>query len=298
MRDFFRKAAAIMAAAVITASAAVSCSSKSSFSSDPNNLIGGDLPDDYSKDLEDMPYGGEYQKFEPGDNDFPMGIDMDPRFVTIDEASALTNYFYSVNNQDVESFKKAVHPDLIKYRLENSEYSTEKEFLDAEYELLKQYTGSDFTFDYILIDGRLKDTEGAFEQYDKPYAGERLCDPKACGVCARVCPTCALSAEQKESWHVGSLSYDVGKLDVNGCAVACFGFRKELNRMTSIVVENDHPDDEELAEALEKQFAAPGFQTLDHVPMFHCDRCMIYCPVGNWNEQFRDRGLTKGPVEK
>ena len=167
MRDFFRKAAAIMAAAVITASAAVSCSSKSSFSSDPNNLIGGDLPDDYSKDLEDMPYGGEYQKFEPGDNDFPMGIDMDPRFVTIDEASALTNYFYSVNNQDVESFKKAVHPDLIKYRLENSEYSTEKEFLDAEYELLKQYTGSDFTFDYILIDGRLKDTEGAFEQYDK-----------------------------------------------------------------------------------------------------------------------------------
>ena len=160
MRDFFRKAAAIMAAAVITASAAVSCSSKSSFSSDPNNLIGGDLPDDYSKDLEDMPYGGEYQKFEAGDNDFPMGIDMDPRFVTIDEASALTNYFYSVNKQDVESFKKAVHPDLIKYRLENSEYSTEQEFLDAEYELLKQYTGSDFTFDY-------KDTEGAFEQYDK-----------------------------------------------------------------------------------------------------------------------------------
>ena len=167
MRVFFRKAAAIMAAAVITASAAVSCSSKSSFSSDPNNLIGGDLPDDYNKDLEDMPYGGEYQKFEPGDNDFPMGIDMDPRFVTIDEASALTNYFYSVNKQDVESFKKAVHPDLIKYRLENSEYSTEQEFLDAEYELLKQYTGSDFTFDYILIDGRLKDTEGAFEQYDK-----------------------------------------------------------------------------------------------------------------------------------
>ena len=167
MRDFFRKAAAIMAAAVITVSASVSCSSKSSFSSDPNNLIGGDLPDDYSKDLEDMPYGGEYQKFEAGDNDFPMGIDMDPRFVTIDEASALTNYFYSVNKQDVESFKKAVHPDLIKYRLENSEYSTEQEFLDAEYELLKQYTGSDFTFDYILIDGRLKDTEGAFEQYDK-----------------------------------------------------------------------------------------------------------------------------------
>ena len=168
MRDILRKAAAILAAAVITASAAVSCSSsKSSFSSDPNNLAGGDLPDDYSKDVEDMPYGGEYQKFEVGDNDFPLGIDMDPRFVTIEEAFALTNYFYSVNNRDVESFKMAVHPDLIKYRLDNSEYGSEQEFLDSEYELLKQYTGSDFTFDYVLIDGRLKDTEGAFEQYDK-----------------------------------------------------------------------------------------------------------------------------------
>ena len=49
---------------------------------------------------------------------------------------------------------------------------------------------------------------------------------------------------------------------------------------------------EELASALEKQFESPGFQTLDHLPMYHCDRCLVYCPVGNWAEKFRKTGLS------
>ena len=50
---------------------------------------------------------------------------------------------------------------------------------------------------------------------------------------------------------------------------------------------------EELAEALKRQFAAPGFQTLDHLPMYHCERCLIYCPVGHWKERFADTHLTR-----
>ena len=80
---------------------------------------------------------------------------------------------------------------------------------------------------------------------------------------------------------------------MNACAAACFGFHKFLNGRTGVTVASEHPSDAELAEALEKQYAKPGYQTLDHVPTFHCDHCMIYCPVGNWNEQFRDRALTK-----
>jgi len=133
-----------------------------------------------------------------------------------------------------------------------------------------------------------------FEQYDAPYAGPRLCDPESCGVCARVCPVRALSAEEAETRCVAGCAHAVGKLDVNACAAACFGFHRALNPRTEIVVEHEHPDDAELAEALQQQFDKPGFQTLDHVPMFYCDRCMLYCPVGNWKEQFRDRGLTRG----
>ena len=137
-------------------------------------------------------------------------------------------------------------------------------------------------------------TSMEFERYDAPYAGEKLCDPKKCGVCARVCPVEALSAEKSEPWRVGETEYAVGALDVNGCAAACFGFQKSLNPRTGVTVPGKHPSDAELAEALEKQFAKPGYQSLDHVPTYHCDYCMAYCPVGNWNAQFRERGLTKG----
>lgn len=132
-----------------------------------------------------------------------------------------------------------------------------------------------------------------FEKYDAPYSGERLCDPQKCRVCSDVCPTRALSGDKGEKWEVCSREYSVGDLFVNSCAAACFGFKKELNPRTNVVVESDRPDDAELAAALKKQFENPGFQTLDHLPMYHCDKCMVYCPVGNWKEQFHDRGLSK-----
>ena len=136
-------------------------------------------------------------------------------------------------------------------------------------------------------------TDLEFEEYDKPYAGEKLCDPAKCKICSEVCPTCALSAEESSDWAVGETKTKVGKLNVNGCSVACFGFRRSINAMAGVVVESNDPSEEELAAALDKQFEKPGFQTLDHLPMYHCDKCMIYCPVGNWAEQFRDRGLSK-----
>ena len=130
-----------------------------------------------------------------------------------------------------------------------------------------------------------------FEEYDRPYAGKKLCDPAKCGVCARVCPTRALDASEGVEWRAGETAAAVGKLDVNACSAACFGFRKETNPMCMSPI-SEHPTEEELAEALKKQFAAPGFQTLDHLPMYHCDRCLVYCPVGNWAEKFRKTGLS------
>ena len=132
-----------------------------------------------------------------------------------------------------------------------------------------------------------------FEEYDQPYSGERLCDPEKCGaVCVQVCPVHALEAGEGIEWRSGEAKVRVGKLDVNGCAAACFGFKRELNRFASNAIESEHPSDEELAAALEKQFESPGFQTLDHLPMYHCDRCLVYCPVGNWAEKFRKTGLS------
>ncbi|MBR2520917.1 MAG: hypothetical protein IKE62_01880 [Oscillospiraceae bacterium] len=135
-------------------------------------------------------------------------------------------------------------------------------------------------------------TDLEFSEYDKPYSGDRLCRPEECGVCARACPNSSLDARESEQWGDGELTCRVGKLDVNGCAAACFGFLKSVNPAASVVVENPHPDDPQLEAALKKQFEAPGFQTLDHLPMFHCDRCMVYCPVGDWDVKYRQTGLS------
>ena len=127
---------------------------------------------------------------------------------------------------------------------------------------------------------------------DKPYAGKKLCDPEKCHVCSKVCPTHALDGERGADWHAGDIRCKVGNLDVNACSAACFGFRREVNPMCMNPV-SEHPSDEELAEALKRQFAAPGFQTLDHLPMYHCERCLIYCPVGNYERDFRATGLSR-----
>ena len=165
MKRIFGRAAAFTAAAVMAFSAA-SCSSKKGSSNNPANQAGADLPDDLSISLEDMPYGGEYEHITAGEDDFKLDIEIDPRYVTRDAARALVNYFYSFNTQDPEYLKKAVPADLIAYHLKNDGYESEKAFLDAEYEFLMQYTGSEFTMDCVLIDGISANPDSTFAYYD------------------------------------------------------------------------------------------------------------------------------------
>jgi len=141
-------------------------------------------------------------------------------------------------------------------------------------------------------------TSLAFERYDSPYSGPRLCNPAGCRICSQVCPTHALSDTEADTWKAAGCEYQVGKRDINSCAVASFGFTRKTNLFAGILVESEHPDDGELAAALERQYDMPGMQTLDHVPMYHCEKCLIYCPVGNWSETFRENGLTKGVAEE
>ena len=34
---------------------------------------------------------------------------------------------------------------------------------------------------------------------------------------------------------------------------------------------------------------------LQHHSSWHCGKCQSYCPVGNWGEKFKKRGLSAGP---
>ena len=167
MNKIFKRAAAVLAA-VLMAASAVSCSDNKKNdekAKSEGNLAGGDLPDNADVKEEDMPYGAQYKRLTVEDDGLPMSIEFDDRYMTDDEAKQVVNYFWSLSSKDPSYLEKAVHPDLLKYRLDTAK-TTAQDFLNSEYELIKGYTGSDFTFTFVLVDGMLKDDSG-FAAYDE-----------------------------------------------------------------------------------------------------------------------------------
>ena len=136
---------------------------------------------------------------------------------------------------------------------------------------------------------------------DSPRSGERLCDPEKCGVCARLCPTGALSAPGSGDTAekcVGGECYGCAKLNVNSCTVASLAFRKEFQGRMPVPnqIMDNAPTDEELIAAFEKK-PLNGL-SVDHYPRYFCDRCLVYCPLGNWRERFYETGLSRFDPEK
>jgi len=129
---------------------------------------------------------------------------------------------------------------------------------------------------------------------DEPYSGPRLCDPQACGVCSGVCPMNALPAfgGESEGGCIGGRDYEVAHINVNACAVASLAFRNEFSGKIQVpdLIDNDNPTNAEIAEAYAKKPISDN--SLDHYPRHYCNKCMLYCPLGNWDGLFADRGLS------
>lgn len=133
-------------------------------------------------------------------------------------------------------------------------------------------------------------------EYDEPYAGPKLCDPETCGVCVKLCPTCAIPAPGSGRAAVkaaGGREVEVAELKVNSCVVASTAYRKEFQGRVPVpdLIQGNDPTDEELREAF-AQKPISGL-SVDHYPRYLCERCLLYCPVGQWKERFFDTGLSK-----
>lgn len=132
--------------------------------------------------------------------------------------------------------------------------------------------------------------------YDEPYNGPKLCDPEKCGICSKLCPTCALPACgecEPDVKEIEGKAVEVSPLKPNSCIVAACALRKEFaGRIpTKDLVDNYDPTDEELIQAFKEKPIAS--LSLDHYPKYFCDKCLIYCPVGGWEKRFRETGLTR-----
>ncbi len=131
--------------------------------------------------------------------------------------------------------------------------------------------------------------------YDKPYDGEKLCDPEKCGICSKLCPVSAIPAYdgESETWKAAGKSYKVAKINSNACAVASMAFRSEFSDKDKVPdqIMNDAPTDDELSTAFTSK--PLSHTTIDHYPKHHCNKCILYCPIGDWQKKFGDTGLSK-----
>lgn len=130
---------------------------------------------------------------------------------------------------------------------------------------------------------------------DSPYDGPTLCDPKACGICSKICPTHALPDSCSGECVVKSVagkSQEVSAIKPESCAVASMAMRKEFQGRIPVPdqIMVDDPSVEELHMAFKSKPVNP--LSVDHYPRYFCDRCLLYCPVGKWQERYYDRGLT------
>ena len=130
---------------------------------------------------------------------------------------------------------------------------------------------------------------------DAPYAGERLCAPEKCGICARVCPTKAIPAPggAAETYEIAGKELCTARVNANACAVASMAFRKEFAGKADVPdqILDDDPDDETLKRAYAEK--PPAFWSLGHHPDYYCDLCRLYCPLVGWKERFGDTGLSR-----
>ena len=130
---------------------------------------------------------------------------------------------------------------------------------------------------------------------DEPYSGAKLCDPEKCGICSEVCPTKAIPSKScgaGKTVCIGSCTCEKADINVGACVVASLGMRREFSGRVPCpdLVMTDTPTDEELIEAFKVK---PLNQAaIDHYPKYLCERCLMFCPLGNWQKNFADRNFT------
>lgn len=130
---------------------------------------------------------------------------------------------------------------------------------------------------------------------DPLYDGPKLCDPAACGICSRVCPSGALSRyddpeKPPRVVEMEGREFSYCHVDMAKCFLVQNKLRKEYGGKEDVV-----EPDATMAEIgpIQEKIQQPDLG-IQHTPSWYCGRCLSYCPAGNWGEKFKKRGLSRG----
>lgn len=160
----YKKIAAFIVAAALSA-AAVSCSSSDTSDEQVSgNLVGSPSGDANIKE-NDMPYGATFTSITSENSG--VVIEYDYRYITEEEAIAVSDYFISVSSNDPEMLESTVYPEFLQYTLELIGAKTAQDYIDTEYDGYKYYIGDDFVFNYLIINDLQTEGDFDFSGYDQ-----------------------------------------------------------------------------------------------------------------------------------
>lgn len=183
MKHIFKKTASVIMAASMALSFA-SCSKKNDAekSKEEGNLAAGNAAAFAGVSEADLPYGATVTQLTPDIDGVPVMTEYDHRFLTAEEGTLVCNYFAGIALKDTDMFTSSIYPPYLDFRLKYQNGITAEEFVTGQYETVKQYTGCDFEFTYIMVTSCLGEGEFDFSSFDRilldQSAGANITDRK------------------------------------------------------------------------------------------------------------------------
>lgn len=112
---------------------------------------------------EDMPFGATITQIKPDSGKVKIDIEYDYRFMSEEEAIKISNYVAALNSVDAELMNNAVYPGYLDKYVEQTGSADLKGYLELCVDNIKtNYIGSDFEFDYILINDCVDETNQVY----------------------------------------------------------------------------------------------------------------------------------------
>lgn len=159
MRSLSKKIIAALCASSLLMTA-VGCDSGDSSDSESSGNMVENAADNINMGQDALPYGATITQLMPeNDKTLPIGIEFDNRFITADEAKALSKYVEAINKCDEELLKEVFYMPSIEAALEQQNQSSIGEYIKNIHKNIKDnYINDDFDFNYVMIDNCYDET--------------------------------------------------------------------------------------------------------------------------------------------
>ena len=108
----------------------------------------------------------------------------------------------------------------------------------------------------------------------------KVCNPKTCGICIKVCPSHAISATASKSCKIGDVEYTYTNLNLAACQICTEGLTNKNMALNNYPMPDHEITMDDLKEARTQMDPRQKSEVIGTSPAYHCGKCLAYCPIG------------------